>query len=92
LGHFILGLHQRLTLKFKTKPLIQSPKTGVKHFLGLNWCKTLVLTTVLTWICGQQLYIVFQQPQRPRRDERTLSVETQILADGDSFAPVNFGD
>jgi len=39
LGHFILGLDQRLTLKFKTKPLIQSPKTGVKPFLGLNWCK-----------------------------------------------------
>jgi len=47
-----LGLHQRLILKFNTKPLIQSHKTGVKPFLGLNWCKTLVLTSVLTWIFG----------------------------------------
>ena len=92
MGHFILGLHQRLILKFNTKHLIQSPKTGVKPFLGLNWCKTLVLTSVLTWIFGQQSYIVFHQPQRPRKDERTVSVEMQILADGDSLAPVNFGD
>jgi len=68
MGHFILGLHQRLTLKFKTKSLIQSPKTSVKPFLGLNWCKTLVLT----WIFGQQLYIIFQQPQGPCKDEQTL--------------------
>jgi len=36
LGHFIFGLHQRLTLKFNTKPSIQSPKTSVKPFLGLQ--------------------------------------------------------
>jgi len=67
MGHFILGLHQRLTQKFKTKPLIQSPETGVKPFLRLNWCKTLVLT----WIFGQPSYIVFHQPQRPRKDEHS---------------------
>ena len=78
--------------KFNSDPLIQSLKAGVKPFLWLRLVKTLVLTSVLTWIFGQQLYIVFQQPQRPRKDKRTLSVETQILADGDSLAPVNFGD
>jgi len=76
--------------KFNTKPLIQSLKTGVKPFLGLCLVKTRVLTLVLTWIFGQQLYIVFQQPQRPCKDERTLSVETQILTDGYSLAPYLF--
>jgi len=36
MGHFIFGLHQRLTLKFNTKPLIQSPKIGVKPFCRLD--------------------------------------------------------
>jgi len=47
--------------------------------------KTL-LTSVLTWIFGQQLYIVFHQPQ----GRKTLLVEMQILAD--SLAPVIVGD
>jgi len=89
----MLGLHQRLTLKFKTKPLIQSLKTGVKPFLGLNWCKTLVLTLVLTWIFGQQLYIVSNSPKGPpKTNEHSQLRVTQILADGDSLASVNYGD
>jgi len=45
---YIGSLYLWVTPKFNTKPLIQSPKTGVKPFLRLDLVKTLVLTLVLT--------------------------------------------